>query len=88
MAEALVKEPCIKKELSHLGAVSVTAAELRTLALTKKRRGITIEANTNERNVVIFRCSKDLGNAFYADWVNHNLPNIGEWHNADAKGIW
>ena len=35
---------------------------------------------------MIYKGTKDLGNAFYADWVTGNLKDIAVWHNDQKKG--
>ena len=84
MAKILTEQPAIRKELSHLGAVTMTAAELRATALTKKLKSIRVEAMMSD-NAMIYRGTKDLGNAFYADWVIGNFQNIAAWHNEEKK---
>ena len=66
MAKVLAEQPTIRKELSHLGAVTVTAADLRATALARELECIRVEAMRNQ-GTMIYRGTKDMGNAFYAD---------------------
>ena len=49
-----------------------------------KLKSIRVEAMMSD-NTMIYRGTKDLGNAFYADWVIGNLKNIAVWHNEEKK---
>ena len=37
-------------------------------------------------NTMIYRGTKDMGNAFYVDCVIGNLEEVAVWHNAEEKG--
>ena len=79
--------PDLRKELSHLGALSVDISRLRALALTKTLGTITVEGNTViGQGVAIFRGSEDMGNVFYAEWLRRNIPDTATWHNDEHKG--
>ena len=61
------------------------AAELRATALGHKLKSIRVEAMKNG-STMINRGTKDLGNAFYADWVIGYQKGVAVWHNEEKKG--
>ena len=88
MAAKLVMIPEVRKELSHLGAITVDFNKLRSLALTKSLGSITVEGNTVKgQKEGIYRGSEDLGNTFYTEWVKQNMPDTATWHNDEHKGV-
>ena len=70
-----------ERDLTHWGSHHDDARTQRC-STEEKLNTIEVEAMKTE-GIVIYRGTKDLGNAFYADWVMGNLKDVVIWHNTE-----
>ena len=85
MVKVLEGMPELRREISYIGAVTLTKSELRVEALQKILNTVAVEALTSKKGL-IFKGTKVLRNALYADWIETNLKNVAPWHNNEKKG--